>query len=174
MSEHNESIGPVVRLRTNFGDIRVQLDSKKAPVSTDNFLQYVRDGHYDGTIFHRVIPGFMIQGGGMDARMREKKNRGGIRNEAGNGLRNARGTLAMARTGVVDSATSQFFINLKDNAFLNHRDESAQGFGYAVFGRVVEGMEVVDKIAGVSTGNQGMHSDVPQEPVVIENATVEQ
>ena len=164
---------PVVALDTSMGKIRIQLDPEKAPISTENFLDYVRAGHYDGTVFHRVIPGFMVQGGGMSAEMREKSNRGPIRNEAGNGLTNDRGTVAMARTQVVDSATAQFFINVADNEFLNHRDETARGFGYAVFGKVIEGMDVVDKIVSVPSTRRGMHENVPTEPVLINSARVE-
>ncbi len=161
-----------VLLKTTQGDIIIALDEEKAPISAANFLAYVNDGFYDATIFHRVIPNFMIQGGGMTADMGEKDNRPSIKNEADNGLKNLRGTLAMARTSVVDSATSQFFINLSDNAFLDHQDPSPQGYGYAVFGKVVEGMEIVDAIAAVATGNTGMHQNVPVEPVLIEKATV--
>lgn len=155
---------PRVMLNTSMGEIEIELDAKKAPISVENFLQYVDDGFYEGTQFHRVIPGFMIQGGGFDARMSQKKTRAPIRNEADNGLRNLRGTLAMARTMERDSATSQFFINHQDNDFLDH---SSRDFGYAVFGKVVKGMDVVDKIAGVPTGNRGMHQNVPREPVLI-------
>lgn len=161
-----------VLLKTTRGDIVIALDEEKAPLTVANFLAYVNDGFYDGTIFHRVIPGFMIQGGGMTADMGQKANRGPIKNEADNGLKNRRGTLAMARTQVVDSATSQFFINLVDNPFLDHQDPSPQGYGYAVFGEVTEGMETVDAIAGVATGNSGMHQNVPVEPVIIEQASV--
>lgn len=169
MAEKN----PVVLMKTNKGSIRVELDAEKAPVTTKNFLDYVSDGHYDGLIFHRVIPGFMIQGGGMDAQMKEKKNRAPIKNEAANGLKNDVGTIAMARTNVVDSATSQFFINVKNNDFLNHRGTSAAEYGYAVFGRVIEGMDVVQSIEKVRTGNRGYHQDVPVEAVVIESISVE-
>jgi peptidyl-prolyl cis-trans isomerase B (cyclophilin B) len=161
----------MVTLTTNHGDITIELDADKAPISAENFLQYVDDGHFDGTVFHRVIPGFMIQGGGFDASMGQKPTRDEIKNEAENGLQNDRGTLAMARTNVVDSATAQFFINLVDNDFLNHTAPTAQGFGYAVFGRVTAGMDVVDKIAEVPTGNAGGHQNVPSEPVVIEKAS---
>lgn len=164
---------PTVKLTTSEGVIRLRLDAAKAPATVENFLQYVKEGHYDGTIFHRVIPDFMIQGGGMDSELNQKKTRGPVRNEAGNGLTNRRGTVAMARTNVIDSATSQFFINLKDNAFLNHRDTTAQGFGYAVFGEVIEGMDVVDKIARARTGNRAGHADVPVETISIERAEVE-
>ena len=160
---------PVVTLTTTLGVIEVELDTDKAPISAKNFLDYVDAGHFDGTIFHRVIPGFMIQGGGFGADFVQKPTRAAIKNEASNGLENARGTLAMARTNVVDSATAQFFINLKDNDFLNHGGPGPK-FGYAVFGRVVSGMDVVDKIAGVPTGTKGPHSDVPKTPVVIESA----
>ncbi|MGV3722482.1 MAG: peptidylprolyl isomerase [Actinomycetota bacterium] len=163
-----------VTLDTSKGQIRIELDQDRAPITVANFLEYVRSGHYNGTIFHRVIPGFMVQGGGMTADMREKSGRAPIKNEAGNGLKNARGTLAMARTGVVDSATAQFFINVSDNEFLNHKDETARGFGYAVFGKVVDGMDVVDQIVKVPTGSRGHHENVPKEAVVINSATVDE
>jgi peptidyl-prolyl cis-trans isomerase A (cyclophilin A) len=159
---------PVVTLTTSLGVIEVEVDNEKAPISAKNFLQYVDDGFFDGTVFHRVIPGFMIQGGGFGEDMGQKATRAAIKNEAENGLKNARGTLAMARTNVVDSATAQFFINLSDNDFLNHAGSS--NFGYAVFGRVTSGMDVVDKIAGVPTGTKGPHQDVPKTPVIIESA----
>jgi cyclophilin family peptidyl-prolyl cis-trans isomerase len=158
---------PVVILSTSKGDIKIELDAEKAPITVENFLGYVEDGFFQGTIFHRVIPGFMIQGGGFDQEMERKETRGPIVNEADNGLSNDRGTLAMARTSDVNSATAQFFINLKDNDFLNH---GARDFGYAVFGRVVEGMEVVDKIAATPTGRRKGHSDVPVEPIFINSA----
>jgi peptidyl-prolyl cis-trans isomerase A (cyclophilin A) len=158
---------PVVELQTSKGAIRIALEAEKAPRTVENFLAYVDAGFYDGTIFHRVIPGFMVQGGGFAPGMEEKKTRGPISNEADNGLRNLRGTLAMARTQAKDSATSQFFINLTDNAFLDH---GARDFGYAVFARVVDGMDVVDRIAEVETTRKGGHGDVPVEPVVIESA----
>lgn len=158
---------PHVLLTTSLGEIEIELAADKAPISTKNFLAYVESGFYDGTQFHRVIPGFMVQGGGFDADMSEKDTQAPIKNEADNGLRNERGTLAMARTQVVDSATSQFFINHKDNAFLDH---GGRDFGYAVFGKVVRGMEVVDKIAQVPTGNRGMHQNVPRQPVLIVSA----
>ncbi len=170
MAEKN----PVVLMTTSKGNIRIELDAEKAPITTKNFLDYVSEGHYDGLIFHRVIPSFMIQGGGMDAQMKEKKNRSPIKNEAGNGLKNNLGTIAMARTNVVDSATSQFFINVKDNDFLNHRSTASAEFGYAVFGRVIEGMDVVQSIEKVNTGNKGNHQDVPVDPVVINSVKVEQ
>ncbi len=160
----------MVRLTTNKGDITIELDADAAPITVENFLAYVDAGHYDGTIFHRVIPGFMIQGGGMDSDMGEKATRDPIQNEAANGKKNTRGTLAMARTNVVDSATSQFFINVSDNDFLDHRSPDPQGFGYAVFGHVSDGMDVVDAIVAVETTNHGPHQDVPAEPVVIEKA----
>jgi peptidyl-prolyl cis-trans isomerase B (cyclophilin B) len=164
---------PVVHMTTSMGSIRIELDSEKAPVTTQNFVDYINAGHYDGLIFHRVIPGFMIQGGGMNAQMSEKKTRAPIKNEAANGLQNKLGSIAMARTSVVDSATSQFFINVKDNDFLNHRSSAAAEFGYAVFGQVIEGMDVVYSIAKVKTGKRGFHDDVPVEPVVINSARVE-
>ena len=163
---------PRVCLSTSMGDIIVELDAENAPISTKNFLGYVNDGFYDGTIFHRVIADFMIQGGGMNPDMSQKDTNSPIKNEATNGLANKRGTLAMARTQIVDSATAQFFINTVDNDFLNHQNESVMGYGYAVFGKVVEGMETVDAIRQVATGNNGMHQDVPTEAVVIEKATV--
>lgn len=164
---------PVVLMETSMGNIKVELNPDKAPITVGNFLAYVKEGHYDGLIFHRVIRDFMIQGGGFTKDMNEKRpSRGPIRNEAGNGLSNDRGTIAMARTGVVDSATAQFFINVVNNDFLNHRDETSRGFGYAVFGKVVEGMEVVDKIRNVPTGTRRMFQDVPNEPVTILKASV--
>ena len=159
--------GPSVVMKTSLGDITIELDEAKAPVTVKNFLAYVDAGTYTGTIFHRVIDGFMIQGGGFDANLQRRPTRPAIRNEAGNGLRNLRGTIAMARTSVIDSATNQFFINLKDNGFLDHQSESAAGFGYAVFGRVVAGMETVDRIAKVQTRAAGMFQNLPVEPVTI-------
>jgi peptidyl-prolyl cis-trans isomerase B (cyclophilin B) len=161
-----------VLLSTSHGDIILELDQEKAPISSENFLAYAADGHFDGTIFHRVIPGFMIQGGGFTADMRQKSTKAPIANEADNGLKNGRGTIAMARTSDPHSATSQFFINLTDNAFLDHKGKTPQGWGYAVFGEVVEGMEVVDAIARVATGTSGPHSDVPKEPVVMERVSL--
>lgn len=158
---------PKVTIKTNKGDIDVELFQDKAPITVKNFLGYVSKGHYKGTTFHRVINNFMIQGGGFDKDMKEKSTGAPIKNEATNGLKNETGTLAMARTGVVDSATAQFFINVNDNAFLDHRDTSDQGFGYAVFGKVTSGMPVVNKIKMVKTGTRGMYEDVPAEPVVI-------
>jgi len=159
-----------VRLKTSAGPITLELDKEKAPVSTANFAKYVDSGQYNGTIFHRVIDGFMIQGGGFDKDMKEKPTGAPIKNEAGNGLKNDNLTVAMARTNVVNSATAQFFINVKDNDFLNHRDETDRGFGYAVFGKVVEGKEVVQKIAKVATNTVGQYQNVPVDPVVIESA----
>jgi cyclophilin family peptidyl-prolyl cis-trans isomerase len=159
-----------VKLTTSMGPITVQLDKEKAPVSAENFAKYVDSGHFNGTIFHRVIDGFMIQGGGFTKDMAQKPTQPPIKNEAGNGLKNDKYTLAMARTNVVNSATAQFFINVKDNDFLNHTDETDRGFGYAVFGKVVEGKDVVDKIAKVATSNAGPHQNVPTTPVVIEKA----
>ncbi len=161
----------MITIKTNHGDISVQLFDEKAPISCENFRQYARDGHYAGTIFHRVIPNFMIQGGGMDESMTSKPTRDPIKNEADNGVSNKRGTLAMARTMVVDSATSQFFINLRDNDFL---DNGTRDFGYAVFGEVTDGMDVVDKIAAVRTGNRGGHQDVPTEAVEIIEVTIDE
>jgi cyclophilin family peptidyl-prolyl cis-trans isomerase len=156
-----------VVIETSLGNIEVELNSEKAPISVENFLKYVDKKHYDGTIFHRVINGFMIQGGGMDEKMAEKKTESPIKNEAANGLLNQKGTIAMARTSIVDSATAQFFINVADNDFLNHKAPNAQQFGYAVFGKVTNGMDVVEKIKAVPTGNQQMYQDVPKTPVVI-------
>lgn len=167
-----EAAGPQVVLETSKGEIVIELSPDKAPVTVANFLSYVGSGHYDGTIFHRVIPKFMIQGGGLTEEMAEKPTGAPIINEADNGLKNDRGTLAMARTMEPASATAQFFINTVDNSFLNHREKSARGWGYAVFGRVVKGMDVVDAISGVKTGNRGLFQDVPVEPVVIRKARV--
>ena len=161
-----------VLLKTNKGDITLSLDAVKAPKTVANFLQYVKSGHYDGTIFHRVINNFMIQGGGMGVGMKEKSTGTPIENEANNGLKNERGTVAMARTSDPHSATAQFFINVNDNDFLNHTAPSAQGWGYAVFGKVTDGLEVVDAIRKVKTGNAGFHQDVPAEDVIIEKASV--
>lgn len=161
-----------VLLKTNKGDITLTLDAVKAPKTVANFLEYVKSGHYDGTIFHRVIDNFMIQGGGMTAGLKEKTSGAQIENEANNGLKNERGTVAMARTSDPHSATAQFFINVNDNDFLNHTSPSAQGWGYAVFGKVTDGLDVVDVIRKVKTGNSGFHQDVPAEDVVIEKASV--
>jgi peptidyl-prolyl cis-trans isomerase B (cyclophilin B) len=154
------------------GVITIELDAERAPLSVQNFLGYVRSGHYDNTVFHRVIPGFMVQGGGFEPGMRQKPCGAPIDNEAGNGLKNLAYTLAMARTNAPHSATAQFFINVADNDFLNHTAPSAQGWGYAVFGKVVVGMEIVDRIEGVKTGRKGFHDDVPQDDVVIEKAVI--
>ncbi|MDO8960434.1 MAG: peptidylprolyl isomerase [Rhodocyclaceae bacterium] len=162
----------MIKLTTNHGAITLELDAEKAPKTVANFLAYVESGHYDGTVFHRVINGFMIQGGGMSVGMQEKPTLAPVENEAANGLKNDRGTIAMARTNDPHSATAQFFINLADNDFLNHRAPSGQGWGYCVFGRVVDGMDVVDQIKGVKTGSKGFHQDVPVEDVVIEKAEV--
>jgi peptidyl-prolyl cis-trans isomerase B (cyclophilin B) len=161
-----------VELQTSKGKITIELDAAKAPESTRNFLAYVRAGHYDNTVFHRVIRGFMIQGGGFEPGMTQKPTQAPIRNEANNGLKNAHYTLAMARTNDPHSATAQFFINATDNAFLDFKSESGSGWGYAVFGKVVGGTDVVDAIEGVKTGRKGFHDDVPLEDVVIERATV--
>ena len=162
---------PVVKLETSMGDILVRLDARKAPMTTANFLEYVKAGQYDGTIFHRVIKDFMIQGGGMTASLREKTTRAPIKNEADNGLSNDRGTIAMARTMDPHSATAQFFINLVDNDFLNFQAPSGNGWGYCVFGKVVEGMDVVDKIAKVKTKSVGIHENVPTDMVLITGAS---
>ncbi len=163
---HNKE-NPIVKIKTSMGDITVELFAEEAPITVENFLRYADEGHYADTIFHRVIPGFMVQGGGFDAEMNQKQTHAPIRNEAQNGLQNERGTLAMARTQVVDSATSQFFINLVDNAFLNHTRPDTRGFGYCVFGRVMDGMDVVDQMATVATGRHGPHENVPTEPIKI-------
>ena len=163
---------PVVQFETSLGVIKVELYPDKAPITVKNFLTYVREGHYDGLVFHRVIRDFMIQGGGFTKEMKEKgAKRPPIKNEADNGMKNDRGTVSMARTSVVDSATDQFFINTVNNDFLNHRAKTPQGYGYAVFGKVIEGMDVVDKIRAVPTGSSGMYQDVPKQPVVILKAT---
>jgi len=164
MSENN------ITLETSMGTFTIELDAEKAPATVENFLGYVNDGFFDETIFHRVIPNFMIQGGGFRSGMVQKETQESIKNEADNGLSNERGTIAMARTNDPHSATAQFFINLKDNTFLDHTSASTEGWGYCVFGKVSEGMEVVDKIAGVSTGNEAGHTDVPLEAVTITRA----
>jgi len=164
---------PTVLMSTSAGDVRVELFSDKAPITVKNFLTYVEDKFYDGLIFHRVIAGFMIQGGGFDPNMQQKATRSPIKNEAANGLKNKIGTLSMARTNVVDSATAQFFINVKDNDFLDHRNTSPDGFGYAVFGQVIDGLDVVKNIEKVKTGNRGLHQNVPVEPVVIHSVRSE-
>lgn len=163
----------MVKLHTNFGIIAFELDAGHAPETVRTFLDYVKSGFYSNTVFHRVIDGFMIQGGGFEPGMRQKPARGTIKNEAANGLKNDRYTIAMARTSEPHSASSQFFINVKDNTFLNHTAPSAQGWGYCVFGKVVEGQDVVDKIKQVKTGKRGSHEDVPVEDVIIERADVE-
>ena len=160
---------PAVKLETSLGDIVVRLD---APITTANFIQYVKSGHYDGTIFHRVIRNFMIQGGGLTPEMKEKSARAPIHNEASNGLRNRKYTIAMARTADPHSASAQFFINTRDNAFLDFKSQTPQGWGYAVFGKVIKGQDVVDKIEAVSTGRKGFYEDVPNTPVIIKKAVV--
>ncbi|KML54043.1 peptidyl-prolyl cis-trans isomerase [Burkholderia stabilis] len=162
----------MVELHTNHGVIKLELDAEKAPKTVENFLNYVKKGHYDGTVFHRVIKGFMIQGGGFEPGLKQKPTDAPIDNEANNGLKNDNYTVAMARTNDPHSATAQFFINVNDNDFLNHSSPTPQGWGYAVFGKVVEGQDVVDKIKGVKTGNAGFHQDVPADDVVIEKAVV--
>ena len=163
---------PIVVMRTSMGTVKLELFRKEAPISVKNFIEYAKKGFYNGTVFHRVIPGFMIQGGGFTPDLAQKDTRAPIKNEAGNGLQNDRGTIAMARTMVVDSATSQFFINVANNGFLNHRDDSPEGYGYAVFGKVISGMNVVDKIAATPTGVQNGMQDVPVTPVVIKSVKV--
>ena len=162
----------MIKLHTNFGVIGIELNHEKAPITAANFEQYVKDGFYDGVIFHRVIKGFMVQGGGMDADMKEKQTRATIENEAANGLKNDKYTIAMARTSAPHSASAQFFINTTNNDFLNFKAPNPQGFGYAVFGKVVEGFDVVDQIEGVKTGNKGFHQDVPKDAVVITKAEI--
>jgi len=157
----------IVVTETNLGNFEIELDANNAPITVANFLAYVKEGFYDGLIFHRVIDGFMIQGGGMDQNMKEKMNRPPIKNEATNGLKNIKYTIAMARTSVVDGATSQFFINVADNSFLDHTNTTSQGYGYAVFGKVINGTEVIDKIKSVPTTSKGFYQDVPKEPVII-------
>ena len=163
---------PKVLFKTTKGDITIELYPAKAPITVNSILGYVNDKFYDGLIFHRVMPGFMIQTGGLTAEMSQKSGKPAVKNEAGNGLKNTRGTVAMARTEVVDSATSQFFINLKDNSFLNHTDDTSKGFGYCAFGKVIAGMDVVDAIAKVPTGDKRGHQNVPIEPITILSATV--
>jgi cyclophilin family peptidyl-prolyl cis-trans isomerase len=167
-----EGGNPVVLIKTSMGDITIELDKAKAPVTVDNFLAYVNDKFYDGTVYHRVIPAFMIQGGGFDKDMTQKKTKAPIKNEADNGLKNLNGTIAMARTSDPNSATAQFFINTKDNAFLDHRNETPQGYGYAVFGKVVNGQDVVKKIEQVQTTTKGPFENVPVTPVIIESIRV--
>lgn len=172
LSSMTEAANPKVHIETNKGTLVLELYPDKAPETVENFLGYVREGFYDGTIFHRVIPGFMIQGGGFTPDMEQKPTRAPIPNEADNGLSNERGTIAMARTPDPHSATAQFFINVVDNDFLDFKSETPQGWGYCVFGRVVEGMETADAIVAVPTGRRGMHQDVPLEPVVMEKVTI--
>ncbi|MFM0151964.1 MULTISPECIES: peptidylprolyl isomerase [Paraburkholderia] len=162
----------MVELHTNHGVIKLELDAEKAPKSVENFLNYVKAGHYDNTVFHRVIDGFMIQGGGFEPGMKQKPTAEAIANEANNGLKNVNGSIAMARTNDPHSATAQFFINVNDNDFLNHSSPTPQGWGYAVFGKVVEGMDIVEKIKKVKTGSKGHHQDVPADDVVIEKAVI--
>jgi peptidyl-prolyl cis-trans isomerase B (cyclophilin B) len=167
MSSH-----PKVKLQTSLGDVVIQLDPEKAPITSQNFLEYVNDGFYNGTIFHRVIPGFMAQGGGFDTEFNQKQTRPPIKNEADNGLKNVRASVAMARTSIPDSATSQFFVNYVDNGFLDHTSPTAQGWGYAVFGQVVEGMDVIKQMENVPTGSRNGHQNVPSTDIVIEKASV--
>ena len=162
----------MVEMHTSKGLITLELDAEKAPVTVANFIEYVKSGHFDGTIFHRVIPGFVIQGGGMESGMKEKPTQPPIENEADNGLKNVTGSICMARTNDPHSATSQFFINLKDNQFLDHTEKNPQGWGYAVFGQVTDGMDVVEAIAAVQTGNAGFHQDVPVEDIVVEKVII--
>ena len=164
----------MITLHTNHGDIVLELDFAKAPLSSANFLQYAREGHYNGTIFHRVISNFMVQGGGFEPGLKQKKARAPIQNEADNGLSNVEGSIAMARTMEPHSASCQFFINVGDNVFLNHTGKNAQGWGYAVFGKVVGGMDVVNKIKNTRTGSKAGHQDVPMEDVIIESVTVDE
>lgn len=164
----------MVKLNTNKGTITLELDAAKAPITVANFIQYCKDGFYNGTIFHRVIDGFMIQGGGMEPGMKQKATRDQIKNEADNGLKNTRGTIAMARTPDPHSASAQFFINVKDNDFLNFRSATPDGWGYCVFGKVVDGMDVVDTIKGVKTGNSGYHQDVPVEDIIVESVEIDE
>jgi peptidyl-prolyl cis-trans isomerase B (cyclophilin B) len=162
----------MVELHTNHGVIKLELDAEKAPKSVENFLNYVKAGHYDNTVFHRVIDGFMIQGGGFEPGMKQKPTEDPITNEANNGLKNVNGSIAMARTNDPHSATAQFFINVNDNDFLNHTSPTPQGWGYAVFGKVVDGLDVVEKIKKVKTGSKGFHQDVPADDVIIEKAVI--
>jgi peptidyl-prolyl cis-trans isomerase B (cyclophilin B) len=164
----------MITLHTNFGDIELELDFEKAPLTAANFLQYCQDGHYNGTVFHRVIDNFMIQGGGFEPGMRQKQTRAPIKNEADNGLSNVRYSIAMARTMEPHSASAQFFINVRDNDFLNHSSKTPQGWGYAVFGKVTGGQDVVDRIKGVATTSKAGHQDVPREDVIIESVSVDE
>jgi cyclophilin family peptidyl-prolyl cis-trans isomerase len=168
----NQSENPVVAIETTEGTFQVELWADKAPTTVKNFLDYVEDGFYNGTIFHRVIDNFMIQGGGLDSELKPKETKAPIKNEAAAELKNERGTIAMARTNVVNSATSQFFINVNNNDFLNHKDKTTMGFGYAVFGKVIKGMDVVDRIKKTRTNTVGQHQDVPAKPIVIENVHI--
>ncbi len=168
----NKMTHPKVKLTTSLGNITIQLNDEKAPISSANFLTYVKEGFYNGTIFHRIIKDFMAQGGGFDTDFKQKDVHAPIENEADNGLKNNRGTIAMARTNVPNSATAQFFINYKDNAFLNHTGKNASGWGYAVFGEVIEGMDVVDKMSAEPTGSKNGHQDVPKTNIVIEKAEI--
>ncbi|RAP38774.1 peptidylprolyl isomerase A [Candidatus Marinamargulisbacteria bacterium SCGC AAA071-K20] len=170
--EMAKKVNPVVKIETTMGDIYIELFKEEAPISVKNFMDYASDGFYNGTVFHRVINGFMIQGGGFLPGMEEKETNDPIKNEANNNLSNKRGTVAMARTNVVDSATAQFFVNLADNTFLDHKSDSASEYGYAVFGKVIQGMDVVDAIKGVETTRTGYYSDVPAEDVIIKSAAV--
>ncbi len=163
----------MITLHTNFGDIKITLDFENAPKTAENFMKYAKEGFFEGTVFHRVIDGFMVQGGGFTADMEQKNGHEAIENEANNGLSNKTGTLAMARTQAPHSASSQFFININDNTFLDFKSETLQGWGYCVFGEVTEGMDIVEKIKAVATGRNGMHQDVPLEPVLIEKVTIE-
>ena len=172
-SEELAKKNPTVLMSTSMGDVRVELFADRAPLTVKNFLTYVENKFYDGLIFHRVIPGFMIQGGGFDSKMQQKRAGAAIKNEATNGLKNKTGALAMARTNIIDSATCQFFINVADNDFLDHRGTNPEGFGYAVFGQIIEGMEVVRKIEKVKTGDRGLHQNVPLEPVLIHSVELE-
>lgn len=172
LATENKMTHPKIKLTTNLGDITLQLNGEKAPISTQNFVTYVNEGFYNGTIFHRVIKGFMAQGGGFDTSFTQKEVHAPIENEADNGLKNNRGTIAMARTNVPNSATAQFFINYKDNDFLNHTGKNASGWGYAVFGEVISGMDVVDKMADAPTGTKNGHQDVPKTDIVIEKAEI--
>lgn len=167
-AQQKASKKPVVEIKTNMGTIEITLDPEKAPITVKNFLSYVEEGFYDSTVFHRIVPNFVIQGGGLTANLSQKPTKEPIENEATNGLKNLRGTLSMARTSIIHSATSQFFINLVDNDFLDHKDKTPEGYGYAVFGKVTKGMDVVDKIAAVKRGPQ----DVPVTPIVMESVTV--
>jgi peptidyl-prolyl cis-trans isomerase B (cyclophilin B) len=170
----SKTTNPTVRIETSMGNVVLELDAVNAPITVANFIDYANDGFYEDTIFHRVIDGFMVQGGGLSADMRDKDSKKApIKNEADNGLKNDLGTVAMARTNVVDSATSQFFINVGENSFLNHTAPTPQGFGYAVFGKVTDGMDVVDAMRQVKTGSKGMHQDVPAETITIQKVTVE-